>query len=232
MTVFHNGRGPVGKSAEGPVNFLVCFAVKEEAKFFVPPLLSGRATVQAMLTGMGRQNVTESIREAVARWKPERVLTCGFAGGLNPVLKVGMIVYDCDVNVGLAGHLAELGARPAQFYCARRVAATAAEKHALWSTTGADAVEMESSVIRTFCKKVRVPSATIRIISDPADQDLPLDFNALMTSNDRINYPKLVWSVLSSPGSIPRLIEFRRQTITAGRRLGELLRDLLRRTYR
>jgi len=232
MTAFRNGRGPVGKAAKGPVNFLVCFAVKEEAKFFVPPLLSGRATVQAMLTGMGRQNVTESIREAVARWKPERVLTCGFAGGLNPVLKVGMIVYDCDVNAGLAGHLAELGARPAQFYCARRVAATAAEKHALWSTTGADAVEMESSVIRTFCKKVRVPSATIRIISDPADQDLPLDLNALMTSNDRINYPKLVWSVLSSPGSIPRLIEFRRQTITAGRRLGELLRDLLRRTCR
>ena len=232
MTAFRNGRGPVGKAAKGPVNFLVCFAVKEEAKFFAPPLLSGRATVQAMLTGIGRQNAAESIREAVALWKPERVLTCGFAGGLNPVLEVGMVVYDCDVDAGLAGHLAELGARPAQFYCAKRVAVTAAEKHALWGTTGADAVEMESSVIRKFCKEARIPSATIRIISDSADQDLPLDFNAVMTSDDRINYPKLVWSVLSAPGRIPRLIEFQRQTTTTGRRLGELLQDLLGRTGR
>lgn len=218
--------------AEEPIQFLVCFAVKEEAKFFRGALIPGRAKVQAFITGMGRKNADESIREAVALLKPERVLTCGFAGGLNPKLEVGTVGYDCDVDVGLASHLAELGAQPVQFYCAERVAVTAAEKHELWQSTGADAVEMESSVIRTFCREAHIPSATIRVISDSADQDLPLDFNALMTSDARINYAKLICNLLSSPGRIPRLIQFQRQTITTGRRLGEVLSDLMRRVRR
>ena len=198
----------------------------------MPPVLCGRRSIQAMLTGIGRRNTSESFHEAVALFKPERVLTCGFAGGLNPALELGTIVYDCDFDLGLAGHLSELGARPANFYCAKRVAVTIAEKQALWKSTGADVVEMESSVIRTFCKHAGIPSATIRVISDTADQDLPLDFNALMTSDDRINYAKMMWSIVSSPGRIPRLIEFQRQTITTGRRLGEFLAELLRRTRR
>ena len=74
-------------------------------------------------------------------------------------------------------------------------------KPALWQSTGADAVEMESSVIRNICREQKIPSATIRVISDDASQDLPLDFNAMMTPEDRIHYPKLIWAVLSRPGA-------------------------------
>jgi hypothetical protein len=97
----------------------------------------------------------------------------------------------------------------------------------LWRQTGADAVEMESSVIRTICREFKIPSATVRVISDDARQDLPLDFNALMTADDRINYLKLAWAVLSQPSRIPNLIQFQRQTLDAARRLGAVLEDLL-----
>jgi uridine phosphorylase len=123
--------------------------------------------------------------------------------------------------------LEELGAIAAKFYCHRRVAITAAEKRELWRQTGADAVEMESSVIRTICREFKIPSATVRVISDDAQQDLPLDFNALMTADDRINYLKLAWAVLSRPSRIAKLIEFQRQTLDAARRLGAVLEDLL-----
>jgi hypothetical protein len=86
---------------------------------------------------------------------------------------------------------------------------------------------MESSVIRTICREFKIPSATVRVISDDAGQDLPLDFNALMTSDDRINYLKLMWAVFSRPSRIPKLIEFQRQTLDAARKLGAVLEDLL-----
>ncbi|MGZ4961018.1 MAG: phosphorylase family protein [Limisphaerales bacterium] len=234
-----SNHGPLGKLPTRPVDMLVCFAVKEEARFFSPlrevRVAKGAreevrtcAFCQVWLTGMGRTNAARSIREAIAKVKPERVITAGFAGGLNPKLKVGDILYDQDFDAGLANQLEDLGAISAKFHCHRRVAITTEEKFALWQETSADAVEMESSVIRTICKEFRIPSATVRVISDDAHQDLPLDFNALMTSEDRIDYPKLIWTVLSRPSRIPKLMEFQRQTIAASQKLGSVLQDLLR----
>src|SRR5204862_4938815 len=114
-------------------------------------------------------------------------------------------------------------ALPAQFHCSKRVAITAAEKRALWESTRADAVEMESSVIRNLCREWKIPSATVRVISDTAHDDLPLDFNALMTSDDRIHYGKLARAVLGSPRRIPLLLSFQRQPIIAARELGRVL---------
>ena len=218
-------RGPVGGVAKEPVAFLVCFAVKEEAKFFFPRR-SRTGAIQAWVTGMGRKNAAESLREAVAAVEPERVLTCGFAGGLNPALTLGTVVFDHDFDAGVAEALAELGALPAKFHCSKRVAITAAEKRALWESTGADAVEMESSVIRNLCREWRIPSATIRVISDTAHDDLPIDFNALMTSDDRIHYGKLALAILGAPRKISQLIAFQRQTMTAARELGRMLNEL------
>lgn len=221
----NRARGPVGGVAREPVTFLVCFAVKEEAKFFLPQQ-SRTGPIQVWITGIGRKNAAESIREAVNAVEPECVLTCGFAGGLNPALALGSVLFDHDFDAGVAEALAEAGATPAKFYCSKRVAITVAEKRALWESTGADAVEMESSVIRNLCREMKIPSATIRVISDTAHDDLPLDFNALMTSDDRIHYGKLALAILAAPRKIPQLIAFQRQTMTAARELGRVLNEL------
>jgi adenosylhomocysteine nucleosidase len=228
-----NESGPVGRLASPPVGLLLCFAVKEEMKFFAPHRSGGKGpqvatTFQVWMTGIGRKNAAENARKAIARMKPERVITAGFAGGLNPKLKCGTVVYEEDFDAGFGADLEELGAVPAKFHCHRRVAITTEEKAALWRETGADAVEMESSVIRTICREFHIPSATIRVISDDATQDLPLDFNALMTSEDRINYLKLFGAVLSRPSRIPKLIGFQQQTLDAARKLGAVLEELLR----
>lgn len=88
-------------------------------------------------------------------------------------------------------------------------------------------MEMESSVIRNLCHEWKIPSATIRVISDTAHDDLPLDFNALMTSDERIHYGKLALAILSSPRKIPQLMAFQRQTMTAAKELGRVLNELL-----
>jgi hypothetical protein len=232
----HNGCGPIGELSPKPVELLVCFAVKEEARFFMEGMVyrcqgasqaPPRPLYQVWMTGMGRRNAVEGIRQAIALLEPKRVITSGFAGGLNPKLKFGTVVYEEDFNAGFGAQLEQAGAVRGAFYCHRRVAITAGEKAALWQATGADAVEMESSVIRNICREGKIPSATIRVISDDASQDLPLDFNALMTPEDRIDYPKLIWAVLSRPGRIGKLLEFQQQTVAASRRLGAALAELL-----
>lgn len=209
-----------------PVAFLVCFAVREEAAFAWQPLVSGGS--ERLITGMGRRNASTRFQEALRRLSPERVLTCGFAGALNPEFKVGDVLFDEDYDAGMSQALLSSGAIPAKFYCSVRVAVTAPEKAELWRTTGADAVEMESSVIRSLCRERGIPSATVRVISDAANEDLPLDFNALMTSEQKISIPKLMARLLKSPGSIPRLMELQRNTRFAAQRLAEVLNGLLR----
>ncbi|MDB6027248.1 MAG: hypothetical protein JWM68_3471 [Verrucomicrobiales bacterium] len=178
---------------------------------------------------MGRKNAGESIRAAIEVVRPSLVLTCGFAGGLNPELPTGAIVFDEDMDAGIGEALLALGAIPAKFYCAKRVAVTVKEKEQLWQSTGADVVEMESSVIRNICKQLDIPSATVRVISDAADEDLPLDFNALMTTDDKINYGKLAWTVMTRPNKIPKLIQFQRVTLLTAQKLAGVLNDLLAR---
>jgi adenosylhomocysteine nucleosidase len=250
MALHNKGYGPVGRLAKPPVDLLLCFAVKEEMKFFrdpadgIPVRVRGAGRkgaagairepareaggTQVWVTGIGRRNAADNIREALTKVRPERVITAGFAGGLNPALKLATVIFEEDFGAGFGRELERLGAVPAKFYCHRRVAITTAEKRVLWQQSGADVVEMESSVIRTICREFKVPSATIRVISDDATQDLPLDFNALMTSEDRINYLKLLWTVFSRPSRIFKLMAFQQQTLAAARKLGAVLEDLLR----
>jgi adenosylhomocysteine nucleosidase len=218
--------GPVGQLAEAPVNWLIFFAVKEEAKFFVP-LYYPRST-QVWLTGMGRRNAVENFRYAVAKLRPRRVLTCGFAGGLNPIHPMGKVLFDADFDAGLAGALEKAGGEAGKFHCVSRVAVTAAEKRKLWEETNADAVEMESAVIRELCRQNQIPGATVRVISDAAGEDLILDFNALMTADQCLSYSRLIRALILSPSSIPKLISFQRQTILAARELARVLKISLR----
>lgn len=103
--------------------FLICFAVREEAAFVAREeaadvkFLRTEQGRQLLITGMGRRNASEQFRKALDRFTPDRVLTCGFAGALNPALKIGDVLFDEDFGAGLADKLTVLGALPAKFHC-------------------------------------------------------------------------------------------------------------------
>jgi nucleoside phosphorylase len=215
------------QKAEGKPNgevrkILVCFAVKEEARAF-QKLGSASSDVQVILVGMGKRNAERAIRAALAKERPKLVLSCGFAGGLRPELTTGTVVFAADPETGLEAALLAAGAKPARFHCADRVVATAEQKRALREATGADAVEMESQVICAVCREQKIPSATVRVILDTASEDLPLDFNQLMTANQRMNYSKLALALAKSPGKVGMLLRLQRQAEAAAGKLAEVL---------
>jgi len=210
---------------------LICFAVKEEAAPFQKK--SDRFPfAKILVTGMGRKNSDRAISQRLAENPPVLVLTCGFAGALNPDLKIADVVFDADVDAGISAVLQQSGATLAKFHCAPRVVITVAEKAALRQSTGADVVEMESGVIREICRQRKIPSATIRVISDTAHEALPLDFNALMTADDALSFPKLALALIKSPGKIPRLMQLQKNTRAAAQALAQMLEKLLSRRSR
>ena len=261
------------------MNLLVCFALKEEAAPFRKIAAGTAAAAQAasiLITGIGRRNAEKSVREFLAGHSggasvpasrsqdapasqarlvsslapPTLVLTCGFAGALNPDLKPGEVVFELTDRRGefhepqtekesgtrvtrpsesspLLEKLTAAGAKPAKFFCADRIATTVAEKKKLRAETGVDAVEMESGAIHAICRERGIPCATIRVISDTANEDLPLDFNALAKPDKSLDYGKLAWAIAMSPGKIGALLKLRKRTRFAAERLAEVLAKLI-----
>ena len=243
---------------------MVTFAMKEESRPF-QKVIGPRQDLRVLLTGIGRQNAEKAIRKLLAEQSPQLLLTCGFAGGLNPALPAGTVAFSveqesstspnapptprtegsgtADVRArfpsrevkgvlaqnaaALPALLSAAGAKPARFHCADRVVGTAEEKRLLWRNTGADAVEMESDVIRAICFERGIPSATVRVISDPANEDLPLDFNRLMDAQQNLSYGRLAMALLTSPGKIGALLKLQKQTRTAAEILAQVLAKAL-----
>jgi adenosylhomocysteine nucleosidase len=224
---------------------LVCFALKEEAAPF-RKIAAAKSGISILLTGIGCKNAEKSAREILATNSPELVLTCGFAGGLNPDLKLGEVVFELTDRRGefhepqtekkirdsqsssLREKLLAAGAKPAKFFCADRITTTVAEKKRLRAETGADAVEMESGAIHAVCRERGIPCATVRVISDTANEDLPLDFNALAKPDMNLDYGKLALAILKSPGKIGALLKLQKQTRFVAEQLANVLEKLIR----
>jgi adenosylhomocysteine nucleosidase len=226
------------------MHLLVCFALKEEAAPF-RKIAAARSDVSILITGIGRKNAGKSVRESLATNSPELVLTCGFAGGLNPELKIGEVVFELTDRRGefhepqtkkkirdsqsspLREKLLAAGAKPAKFFCADRIATTVDEKRKLRAETGADAVELESGAIHAICRERGIPCATVRVISDTANEDLPLDFNRLSKPDMNLDYGKLAWAIAKSPGKIGALLKLQKQARFAAERLADILGKII-----
>lgn len=204
----------------------VCFALAEEAGAF-KKLCGDRVPV--FFTGIGRDNAEKSVREFLASHAPELLLTCGFAGALVPELKIGDVIFaipenaESGVYAGVRTNLENAGARPAKIFCADRIATTVGDKKKLRDETGADAAEMESGAIQEVCGGRSVRCVTVRVISDTATEDLPLDFNKYLKPDKSVDMSKLMMAVARAPWKMGALMELQKNTKLAAQRLAEVL---------
>ena len=205
---------------------LVCFALKEEAGAFRKRRAEDR-TISILVTGIGKENTRRTLLERLDEVKPAFVLTCGFAGGLNPRLSSGEVLFSTE-DSKLSAELSATGAKPAKFHCASRIATTVAEKAELRRTTATDAVEMESEAVHQVCRERGIPCATVRVVSDTANENLPLDFNQLSKPDLSLDFGKLICAVVKSPRRIPALLRLQKNCASAAEKLAAVLVQVLR----
>jgi adenosylhomocysteine nucleosidase len=202
---------------------LVTFALPVEARPFQRRLPQPHPQIHLSVTGIGQRNAESTARQALAQFSPKLVLSCGFAGALDPALASGAVLFEADDGFPLTDALQSAGARPARFHCAERIIGSAEGKRVLRHQTGADAVEMESAVIRRLCAHAGIPSATVRVISDTAHEDLPLDFNRYLDDMNRLRFAKMAAAIVLSPARLRASMKLQRQSQQAALNLAETL---------
>jgi adenosylhomocysteine nucleosidase len=193
----------------------------------------GDANVNVVLTGVGGKSAWLETTRIVWDGDIDICVSSGLAGALRAEHQLGDILAAKEVQaigwkrvVASDAKLIQLaqehGARAVgSFYSADRVIGSASEKRELGRV--ADAVEMESGEVLHEASAFGAKVIAIRGISDAFDEDLPLDFNRVMTSAGEVSIPKVLGEVVRHPLSAPALVRFGKQSRMAAEKLGAFL---------
>ena len=162
-------------------------------------------------------------RQPVAAW-----VSIGFCGGLDPALGVGDIFVASEV-LGVGPALAPPGAMKAhksgRLVSTDRVAVTSQEKEEL-RRIGADAVEMEAAVVARSAQENGIPFYCVRVVTDTAGEDLPLDFNRMRDADGRFSRARIIAAACRRPGVVfPELMRMNQRTKSASMALGDFIAD-------
>jgi nucleoside phosphorylase len=106
-----------------------------------------------------------------------------------------------------------------------RVASTAAEKTEL-AKCGASAVEMEAAAVAERASDWNIPFFAVRVVTDTRDENFPLEFNQLRSSDGRFSRARIIGAALRRPFAVfPELVKLNSRTKRAARALGDFLAD-------
>ena len=159
------------------------------------------------------------------------MLSCGVAGALDPSLRAGDVIVGTlcepatDLRRGtevidwLAQHLPH--AHRGTIIGGDTIIASAAEKAALHTKTGAIAVDMESHIAARVASRHGLPFAILRTISDTADHALPPAALVGMKPDGGVALGAVLASLARDPHQLSALIRTGRD---AGAAFGSLRR--------
>jgi adenosylhomocysteine nucleosidase len=186
-----------------------------------------------LANGPGAALSAKAVREAARHTQIRALVSTGFCGGLDPRLAVGDIVIGDQVLDGATGERYDAAiadsaaaAQVGLILSINRVAVTAGEKAALQRSTGACCIEMEAAAVARLAREFDVPFYCIRAVSDSADCDLGLDFNAFRDGEGRFSRARIALTAMQRPGLVRPLLSLDRNCRKAATRLGDVLANL------
>jgi adenosylhomocysteine nucleosidase len=158
------------------------------------------------------------------------LISFGLAGGLDPSLRPGAVVVPVDVLEGARRYPTDvalssrLGGAAGTLLAAGHVVTEAAAKAALFATTGASAVDLESGAVARVAARHGLPFAVLRAVCDPAGRTLPAAALVALDEGGAIVVLRVALAVLRRPGQIPALIALARDAAAARRALLDRVR--------
>ncbi len=154
------------------------------------------------------------------------IISFGVAGGLAPGLPPGSLLVARSIIFGdgqrvhadlaWSHELAQrLGAPLVDFAGVDEPVADSAGKRDLHLRTGAHVADMESHIAAEIAAARRIPFAALRVVSDPAERELPHAALVAMRPDGAIAFGALIRSLLDDPRQIPQLIQTARDARAA-----------------
>ena len=182
--------------------------------------------------GGGTPDGARRAAETLAQDKSVSALVSfGLAGGLDPGLSAGTLLvprmildphdatFPCDIR------LTEMfgGTTADAIIGGGHLAVTPEHKQALFASTGAAAIDLESAAVARVAAEHGLGFAALRAIADPARRHLPPAALVALGPDGRIALARIMKSVLRRPAQIPELIALGREAAAARRTLQHAL---------
>jgi len=167
--------------------------------------------------GIGAEAARRATEAAFALYHPELVLSVGFAGGLDPALKLGDIFAPSRVVDARDGSRTEVATGHGVLVSAAAVAGVEAKKK-LAESYGAQAVDMEAAAVARGALARGVGFMAVKAISDESGFRMPAMDRFVDESGQFKTRRFAIFSVLR-PWLWPRVIQLARNGAKASRAL-------------
>ena len=178
--------------------------------------LCGKEVVAA-ITGVGIKRARTATSLVIQQFKPSLIIYGGFGGALRPDLRVGDVIVGSSVlslkkkeNRSLYDNFSI----PAVEYIRGKLLTESRfinepdEKKRLYESTDALAVDMETWGVVEAALQSKTPVASVRVISDEADELLP-NMSAIYSSNGELDSKKAEEYFRAYPGLLSPYLKFR-----------------------
>src|SRR6266436_693778 len=196
----------------------------------------GNVYLDVGFTGIGWSGVNQGLDHLLSK-KPDVWISSGLAGALRDSLQLSDVIAPhavlsktsaesptdrLEVDKELRELALNTGAKAAECLLTTcRVLTLAVEKKAQGSA--AELVDMESFDVIREARKRGSRGVIIRAISDSADEDLPIDFNDILSRRRQVSLPRVLLRLAKNPLATPRLIRFGKQSRKAAQSLALFL---------
>jgi adenosylhomocysteine nucleosidase len=197
-----------------------CFRARHDA----------RLRVGVWLLGAMGAGAAASLKRKLEVNMPSLLISAGFAGGLQPGLKVGdLVLGENHSDSRLIGRLS-LGDRwhIGGVSTAQAIIERAEDKRRLGKATGCLAGDLETAQLAQICAERALPMLSVRCVSDALEDDLPVPAEVLLNSQTGRPDPLTLFRhMMSHPTCIAGFNQLLKNSRIAQVQLAEGLEEIL-----
>jgi adenosylhomocysteine nucleosidase len=185
-------------------------------------------------TGVGEKSCRVRIENFLRRQQFKYLISTGFAGALDPELRVGDLLLAENFSIPELLSSARLAIADGRLFVGKLATVPAvidskSERERRAAESGAVAVDMETAFIAAACAASGVPALSLRVMSDTPAEPFPAPPGVLFDlEKQKTNFGRLALHLVTHPVALMRLNAFRRRIGLARQSLTSALDKLLR----
>lgn len=174
--------------------------------------------------GIGAEAARRAAEAVIATYAPNLVYSAGFAGALDPALKVADIVRPRRVINASDGSSASLN-NGAGVLVSFGSVANSEQKVKLRESFGAQAVDMEAAAVACAAEARGTGFGVVKVISDELNFKFPC-MERFVDQNGQFLEARFAWFAVLRPWLWPQVVRLARNSNRASRALCDWLRNL------